>query len=115
MYFSYPVRLKKVYFRRSSTLKPLIRFSFQTNKALSIQRRGSEFALIQLANHMGSSLPSKLPKLWEAIVGPLQQINTGNSFGKNHHILQCTLINEILFELRIETILMLMIFAVILF
>ena len=61
---------------------------------------------------MGSSLPSKLPKLWEAIVGPLQQINTGNSFGKNHHILQCVLINEILFELGIETILMLMIFAV---
>ena len=61
---------------------------------------------------MGSSLPSKLPKLWEAIVGPLQQINTGNSFGKNHHILHCVLINEILFELGIETILMLMIFAV---
>ncbi|XP_067042900.1 TATA-binding protein-associated factor 172-like [Acropora muricata] len=52
----------------------------EANKALSLQRRGSEFALIQLANHMGSSLPSKLPKLWEAIVGPLQQINTGNSF-----------------------------------
>lgn len=64
---------------------------------------------------MGNSLPSKLPKLWEAIVGPLQQINNGNSFGKNHHILQCILINEILFQLRIETILMLMMFAVVLF
>ena len=49
---------------------------------LSIQRRGAEFALVKLADHFGSSLPSKLPKLWEAIVGPLQQINNGNSFGK---------------------------------
>ncbi|XP_068672856.1 TATA-binding protein-associated factor 172-like [Montipora foliosa] len=52
----------------------------ETAKVLSIQRRGAELALIQLASHMGSYLPAKLPKLWEAIVGPLQQINIGNSF-----------------------------------
>ena len=49
---------------------------------LSIQRRGAEFALVELANHFGSSLPDKLPKLWDAIVGPLQQIRNGSSFGK---------------------------------
>lgn len=57
-------------------------FSFQANRMLSIQRRGAEFALVKLASHCRSSLPSKLPKLWEAIVGPLQQIGNGNSFGR---------------------------------
>lgn len=52
----------------------------ETARVLSIQRRGSEFALVKLAQHFGSSLPSKLPKLWEAIVGPLQQIKNGNGF-----------------------------------
>ncbi|KAJ7348763.1 btaf1 RNA polymerase II, partial [Desmophyllum pertusum] len=51
-----------------------------TARVLSIQRRGSEFALVKLAHHFGSSLPSKLPKLWDAIVGPLQQIKNGNLF-----------------------------------
>ena len=53
---------------------------------LGIQRRGAEFALVQLANHFGSSLPLKLPKLWDALVGPLQQIKEENSFGKLMHI-----------------------------
>ncbi|KAL9957258.1 hypothetical protein ACROYT_G038872 [Oculina patagonica] len=52
----------------------------ETARILSIQRRGSEFALVKLAHHFGSSLPSKLPKLWEAIVGPLQQIKNENLF-----------------------------------
>ena len=51
-------------------------------KVLSIQRRGAEFSLVKLAHHFGSLLPSKLPKLWEAVVGPLQKITNGNSFGK---------------------------------
>lgn len=49
-------------------------------KVVSIQRRGAEFSLVKLAHHFGSVLPSKLPKLWEAVVGPLQQIANGNSF-----------------------------------
>ena len=63
----------------------VISSSFQTNRILGIQRRGAEFALIQLANHFGSSLPLKLPKLWDALVGPLQQIKD-NAFGKPMHI-----------------------------
>ena len=49
---------------------------------LSIQRQGAEFALVELANHFGRLLPVKLPKLWDAIVGPLQDIEKGDSFGK---------------------------------
>ena len=49
---------------------------------LSIQRQGAEFALVELANHFGRLLPVKLPKLWDAIVGPLQDIKKGDPFGK---------------------------------
>ena len=49
---------------------------------LSIQRQGAEFALVELANHFGRSLPVKLLKLWDAIVGPLQDIKKGDPFGK---------------------------------
>ena len=37
---------------------------------------------MELANHFGRSLPVKLPKLWDAIVGPLQDIKKGGLFGK---------------------------------
>ncbi|CAH3196884.1 unnamed protein product [Porites evermanni] len=52
----------------------------ETSRMLSVQRQGAEFALVELANHFGRSLPVKLPKLWDAIVGPLQDIKKGGSF-----------------------------------
>ena len=76
---------------------------FQTSRMLSIQRQGAEFALVELANHFGRSLPVKLPKLWEAIVGPLQDIKKGGPFGKK--CVRCSLNSFVRLLWRVAAIL----------
>ncbi|XP_049802115.1 TATA-binding protein-associated factor 172 [Schistocerca nitens] len=51
-----------------------------TQKQNKIQRRGASYALTSIASYFGKDLPSKLPKLWEYIVGKLMEVINPNHF-----------------------------------
>ncbi|CAI9571309.1 unnamed protein product, partial [Staurois parvus] len=57
--------------------------SDETQKQHLFQRRGAEYTLAKIAKHFATDLPTGLPNLWEAMVGPLRNyINVDNFDGK---------------------------------
>ncbi|KAM9325875.1 LOW QUALITY PROTEIN: TATA-binding protein-associated factor 172 [Gastrophryne carolinensis] len=57
--------------------------SDETQKNHLVQRRGAEYTLATIAKHFAGDLPTGLPPLWEAMVGPLRNyINVDNFDGK---------------------------------
>lgn len=46
----------------------------EVQRSNELQRRGAQFAIMEVAQHFGSELADKLPKLWEALWGPLNSI-----------------------------------------
>ncbi|XP_075699358.1 TATA-binding protein-associated factor 172 isoform X2 [Rhinoderma darwinii] len=56
--------------------------SDENHKQHLIQRRGAEYTLATIAKHFACNLATGLPHLWEAIVGPLRNINIDGFDGK---------------------------------
>lgn len=56
--------------------------SDENHKQHLIQRRGAEYTLATIAKHFAYNLATGLPHLWEAMVGPLRNINIDNFDGK---------------------------------
>ncbi|XP_018335221.1 TATA-binding protein-associated factor 172 [Agrilus planipennis] len=52
-------------------LEELFKEEDETQKANQIQRRGCTLALAEIVKYFGESLPEKLPKMWDLIVGQL--------------------------------------------
>lgn len=48
----------------------------ENQKSLRIQRRGATFAMTSLTKYFASSLPQKLPKLWQFITEPFTEVMT---------------------------------------
>ncbi|XP_075973865.1 histone acetyltransferase 1 [Anticarsia gemmatalis] len=57
-------------------LDQLLPHEDEARKLLRIQRRGATLALTSLATYFGEELPEKLPKLWEFITEPFENIMT---------------------------------------
>ena len=47
-----------------------------------IQRRGASFALTAISTYFGKSLPQKLPKFWEIMIGHLKESVDPHSYGE---------------------------------
>lgn len=55
----------------------------KTQKLNELQARGATYVLTHAVEHFGVELPSKLPKLWEAIFEPLTKYILPKDSGKN--------------------------------
>ncbi|XP_069467480.1 TATA-binding protein-associated factor 172 isoform X2 [Ambystoma mexicanum] len=55
----------------------------ETQKLSIVQRRGAEFTLSIIARHFGFEITKELPQLWEAMVGPLRNNISIQSFDGN--------------------------------
>jgi hypothetical protein len=54
----------------------------QAQKQNRTQRRGASFALTAISLYFGRSLPQKLPKFWEIMIGHLKDTVDLAAFGK---------------------------------
>lgn len=70
----------------------------QAQKQSRIQRRGASFALTSISSYFGRSLPQKLPKLWEIMIGHLKDTVDLAVFGKWHLFLMHSSWNKVVSE-----------------
>ena len=67
-------------------LDELFKEEDETQKAGRVQRRGATYALTEIVNYYGATLPQKLPKLWELMMGQLSNIIDPDNFRRDEYV-----------------------------
>lgn len=63
-------------------LEELFNAEDETQKGNRIQRRGAMLALVDVTQYFVENLPTKLPRLWELMIGQLADTINLQKFGK---------------------------------